>query len=228
MDKKEKLVLLPGLGANHLLFSGLSFSDFELICPQFKAPKTGESLKEYAKRWAAEFKGPLWLGGFSFGGSLALEMAEHLECRGVFLVTSFSDSSQLPSRFHQQVRMGLAFGDSFIRATMRGVLKPLFSRLENLNPQHVSSLHEMLESLDMDFFRWSAKAMSEWQASATQWKTPYYHIHGKADSIIPMIGQPVDFLIENGKHLICWSHPQELAQFMESVQRGDYLCRKSG
>ena len=95
-----RLVLLPGLGTTGELFrpQRRAFPDLEV--PPWLDPHRGESLPGYGRRMAAALApGPsdLVLGGVSFGGMVALEMARHLPTRAVGLIASCVSSQVLTS-----------------------------------------------------------------------------------------------------------------------------------
>ena len=87
-----QLVLLPGLGADYRLLDGQREAFPQLVVPPWIPPRQNESLPDYAGRMAgtvASLPGvPLVLGGVSFGGMLAYEMARHLKPDAVVLIAS--------------------------------------------------------------------------------------------------------------------------------------------
>src|SRR5688500_20374409 len=86
----KRLVMLPGLGADARLFEPQRREFPGLEVPPWLPPVRGESLADYGRRMAAQVKGdgPLCLGGVSFGGMVAVEMARHLPAERVVLVSS--------------------------------------------------------------------------------------------------------------------------------------------
>src|SRR5213076_2537842 len=85
-----RLVLFPGLGADGRLFEPQREAFPHLKVPQWLEPRLRESLSEYGRRMAegvVEEPGvPVYLGGASFGGAVALEVARHVRPRAVFLI----------------------------------------------------------------------------------------------------------------------------------------------
>ncbi len=71
------LILLPGLAASREVFEPQRKRFPSLIVPEWPKPDRGETLSQYAERFAASLvpEGPCVLGGLSFGGMLAQEMA---------------------------------------------------------------------------------------------------------------------------------------------------------
>ncbi len=116
MNSAPQLILLPGLGADERLLEPQRRAFPQLIVPPWIPPRTKESLADYAARMAEsvthctphalreekplaereerphaereEYKPRLVLGGVSFGGMLAYEMARHLKPDAVVLIAS--------------------------------------------------------------------------------------------------------------------------------------------
>ena len=92
MNSAFQLILLPGLGADHRLLEPQRKEFPQLVVPAWIPPQKNESLPHYAApngadRCAAQDR-PLVLGGVSFGGMLAYEMARHLKPHAVVLIAS--------------------------------------------------------------------------------------------------------------------------------------------
>src|SRR4051812_19762115 len=87
---EARLILLPGLGADERMFAPQRATFPRLEVPRWLTPQPRESLPDYARRMAAGIdpSEPLFLGGSSFGGMVALEMARHVRPRAVFLIGS--------------------------------------------------------------------------------------------------------------------------------------------
>src|SRR5207237_7796437 len=74
-----------------------------LMVPKWIPPQSNESLAGYAARLARQVDiagklGPCFIGGASFGGFVALEMARHLDAKACFLIGSVRSPDQLPLR----------------------------------------------------------------------------------------------------------------------------------
>ena len=72
---KPTLVLLPGLGADQRLFN-LQFAAFpDLAIPRWPVVRESDTLPEFAARLARDIpqRDPLFVGGSSFGGMVALD-----------------------------------------------------------------------------------------------------------------------------------------------------------
>ena len=85
-----QLVLFPGLGTDRRLFEPQRSAFPDLWVPPWIVPKRKETLPDYAARMAETIvpRRPTVLGGASFGGMVAYEMARHVEPEAVVLIGS--------------------------------------------------------------------------------------------------------------------------------------------
>src|SRR5438874_871766 len=100
-DDVPPIILLPGMAADDRLFRFQLAALPSLIIPPWIEPDGRESLGAYARRLARciDPGGPCFVGGASFGGMVALEMAVHLRAEACFLVASIRSGRELPWRF---------------------------------------------------------------------------------------------------------------------------------
>src|SRR5262245_55843221 len=84
------LILLSGMAADERLFEPQRVAFPDLRVPAWIDPLPGESLRGYAARLARRIDPgrPCLVGGASFGGMVALEMAPHLQADACVLIGS--------------------------------------------------------------------------------------------------------------------------------------------
>ncbi len=93
-------ILLSGLGADDAMFAPQKMAFPELIVPSWFEPYPHETLDAYAERMVQEIgtiDETTWIGGASFGGIMALHMAEHSQPKGVILLGSVRTPAQFPA-----------------------------------------------------------------------------------------------------------------------------------
>src|SRR5687767_15566975 len=101
MEDSAPLILLSGLGADERLFAPQREAFPNLIVPKWITPTPNESIQSYAGRLAQHVdpRRPCYVGGMSFGGFLAMEMAKHLQTTAIFLIATLRGPEELPPKF---------------------------------------------------------------------------------------------------------------------------------
>src|SRR5262249_3648447 len=105
------IILLSGMAADERLFAPQRAAFPSLRVPAWIAPRPGEPLRAYAARLARQVDPgcPCLVGGASFGGVVALEMAPLLQARACVLIGSIRAPDELPRRW-QALRPLTTFG----------------------------------------------------------------------------------------------------------------------
>ena len=94
----KPLVLLPGMNGKPKLYDWIRPALPELITPEWITPLVEESLVGYARRVAETLRpiGALTLGGTSFGGMVAREVAGALGLDFCVLISTVREPTELP------------------------------------------------------------------------------------------------------------------------------------
>ena len=213
-----RLFIFPGLGADERLFAYQKKQIPQIVVPTWLKPLEGESLAEYGKRWAQklDITPEDYIGGMSFGGQLALEMARHKELKGVLLISANRRASEISSVFRLQTRLLNTLPEDLVRTALKNMAIPRLERDEKLAAEPVQWLREMSESMDYSFFEWSAQAAANWdyEFNSLDFSAPIFQVRGEYDNIIS-VKHPgeVDTIPEAG-HLINYTHPEELNRWI--------------
>src|SRR5260221_587394 len=120
-----RLLLLPGVGADRRLFDAQRSCAANLRVIEWIDPVApDEPLTNYARRLASTIEPslPFVLGGASFGGMVALEVARHIQPDAVILIGSCRSPSSLPAIYR------------FLRALSDLVPDSLFAHSFSLSP----------------------------------------------------------------------------------------------
>ncbi len=223
-----RIVLFPGLGADPRMFHRQKrrFGD-DLQCPSWLPPQPGEAFEAYARRWARQLQPepgdtrPLFLGGVSFGGMVALRVAEHLKPRAVILIGSCRSGRARPPRWRVARRVGhmiplTLFGRHAFAAAALWV-----SLLDQLDSQHRSLLVKMAAESHPDLIRFGGDACADWDFDEHNRPgfPPIHQVHGQHDAIIPLCPGDPGTVIPDGRHLIHFSHPHTVERFILDVIR---------
>lgn len=209
-----RLILLPGLGADARLFEAQRRAFPMLEVPRWLSPIDQEPLSGFGARMASGItaSGDLYLGGVSFGGMVALEMARHLRPRGVFLIGSCSNPSQLPTYARFLGRALRIFPARVYKAPAK--LRPLIRRkFGAVTAEQEELLFQMLLDTPISFLKWGCRAILDWKPSNLP-AVPVWRIHGAEDHLIPAALVSADRVVEGAGHLVNVTHPDEVERFI--------------
>lgn len=215
------LILLSGLAADASVFAPQLLVFPQLIVPEWPDPLPNETLDLYARRLATQLSsyGECYLGGASFGGIVALHVAQYLPVRGVILIGSIRSPDELP-RYAKLARW-LKPLIRFIPVRLGQFLsRPLTSTRVRRSFPHLSNLVWQFRRSDPNIFRWSLRQVLEWK-TAPEISCRVFHIHGSNDRILPASLTRPDHLIEGGGHVISITHSKQVNAFIRSILFGD-------
>jgi pimeloyl-ACP methyl ester carboxylesterase len=208
------IILFPGMGVDERLFAAQKKAIPQIVVPPWLTPLTGESLSDYARRFAARVDpgGPCYVGGASFGGFVAMEVARHLEAKACFLIGSARGPEEFPMRVRMWRRMRWLL--PFVPFEF---LRPLISTLlvlgDDLWRPAMKSFLEQVRGSDAFLLPWSCKALLEWSSPATP-RCPVYQIHGKRDHVLPARCTRADVIVRGAGHILSLTHPEEVNRFL--------------
>jgi pimeloyl-ACP methyl ester carboxylesterase len=211
MSAEGTLILLPGMAADVRLFDRLRPLLPQLVASGWIEPRSREPIRSYARRLADGLnpRPPCFVGGVSFGGLVALELAAWLRADACFLISSVRSASELPPWL--RVARPLAalgpqgLGDlAHFAAHWSAPLMPAGSarRLEHL--------------AKAAFLRWASWAALRWSPSAAARRVRVFQIHGALDRTLPVRYTRPEVVVEGAGHLLPLSHPSVLGEFVLS------------
>ncbi len=205
--------LIPGLGADERVFRFLRLRGEVHVLRWLPPQHPQEALPHYAARLAAAVPAAqaCWLVGVSFGGVLALEVAQLRPLARVVLISSFSGPTELPWV------AGLA------RATgLHHLLPPqLLPRLPRVaqwffgvkKESEYQLLRQILHDTDPGFTRWAIARLVQWPGRLG---TPVIRIHGTADRLLPKGAARSQYRLPGG-HLIIVSQAAEISRILNEL-----------
>src|SRR5512146_991900 len=106
---KPRLVLFSGMAADGRLFRSIRIPEVEIVTPDHADPAPGERLTQYARRIADSLciQAEDIVGGISFGGMLAGEIARQRPVAGLILLGSCLRPDRLPRSYRWIERFGV-------------------------------------------------------------------------------------------------------------------------
>jgi pimeloyl-ACP methyl ester carboxylesterase len=217
-----RLILLPGMGVDARLFVSQRAAFPRLEVPTWLSPEPDETLERYGARMARRIVvgpgEPLYLGGASFGGMVAQEMARALRPRAVFLIASCRSGDQIAGFTRWIERVSRPIPDAALRAGQRW-LHLLLPDLLRLPANRQGLFLAMVRDASLNFIRWATRAALNW-APHDQSSVPVHHIHGQRDTLIPVTRVHPDRIVPGVGHLLTMSCSAEVNRFIrERIER---------
>jgi pimeloyl-ACP methyl ester carboxylesterase len=211
MIERFPILLLSGMAANEQLFTRQRAEFSDLLVPPWIDPRPGESLPSYAARFAriVDPGCPCLVGGASFGGMVALEMAPHLQARACVLIASVRSPEELPWRW-RAMRLLTVLGSERLEAVAGLVARFPASSL----PVDTRGRLRRLSRPEATFVRWASCAVAQWRPSPATRGVRVFQIHGALDRTLPVRDTRPDVVIPRGGHLLPLTHATEVNRFL--------------
>jgi pimeloyl-ACP methyl ester carboxylesterase len=209
------LILLPGMGADARMFREQKKAFPQLIVPEWIAPRRSETLVQYALRFADAIKPdkPFYLGGASFGGIIAFEMAQHLRPEALFLLACGRSPGHMTD-WLKKVR-SIAHITHLLPWDLASLVSELgLSLAGNTMPFTIRSLLKHLHHKETSFMKWGLHAILRWKPSTMTPDFPIHHLHGEHDPFFPARRSGACQIVPGAGHLLTKTHHQIVNQFI--------------
>lgn len=216
-DKAAKLetplILLSGMGADESVFAAQKRAFPHLIVPKWPRPKGQENFEGYCERLAKELDPgrPCFIGGASFGGLVALEMARYLNPLACFLIGSIRGPDQLPTRIRAMKLLEPAIGLAPVSMLQWSAGKSM-SSAKQLGEKHIHGVMHQFTQADAATLRWSARQILKWNNANNQ--ILIRQIHGDRDRVFPIRNIEADEIVKGGGHVISMTHSDQVTEFL--------------
>src|SRR6266446_947984 len=211
------LFVLSGIGGDERLFNAQrAVRDIRPITWILPANRT-ETLQHYARRLSdvIHINEPFDLGGSSFGGMMALELARHLSPRNVLLFGSCRSSRSVAPSLHALRHLVRVIPDRLLCPPRP--LQPLIARwFGATSAAHVQLFADMLAATPIAMIRWASNAVFSWPGVA-ELPMPIHHVHGDHDRLIPLRLVTPDHVIRGAGHLLNLTHAEAVNEFIVRV-----------
>lgn len=213
-----RLLLLPGIGADRRLFEAQRSFAVEVEVLEWIAPAApDEPLVEYAKRLAAtiDTARPFVIGGVSFGGMMALELARLVRPRAVILIGSCRSPALLPRHYRLLAMLAQYLPAAAFRSRLSRS-RSVASRFGLRTREQRQLFADMLRATPPSFVKWACRAIFGW-AGAAALDVPIHQIHGARDRVIPLSSASPDAVVPDAGHLLNVTHPEAVNAFIAAV-----------
>lgn len=216
MKETVPIILLLGMAADEQLFHSQLAKFPNLRVQPWIEPLRGESLNAYAARMASLVNPgcACIVGGASFGGVVALEMAQHLPAVACILISSIRSPSELPRKW-RFLGILLKLGPEFLRRV--AWLSVHLGRC-CLSAAAIRRLNRLVRP-ESAFHRWAICALLTWKRSDPFHDVPIFQIHGSADPVLPVSLTRPDVIVPGGEHALPMFSPSVVNDFIADVLR---------
>jgi pimeloyl-ACP methyl ester carboxylesterase len=211
------LILFSGLAADASVFIPQKLAFPQLVVPQWPVPQTNATLDSYCQRLADDLRphGRCIIGGASFGGIVALHVAQYLNPLGVLLIGSVRNPTELP--YYVRVARYLCPLVRFIPVSVLKILvSPMTAPFARRIAPHISGLARQFFHSDPIVFKWSIRQLLLWRSSPSV-TCPIFQIHGERDMVIPLRYTAPGKIVAHGGHVISLTHPNDVNEFIRTA-----------
>ena len=206
----QKIQLLPGMAAAYPVYAKLK-ELVEISEVPFLDPEPNERLVDYSRRMATRFDADSFIGGISFGGIVAQEVARLLRPRGCIVIASVREADELPLR----LRIWRPLGQQRIERLLGSLAAGAGVVGRMVRSRFALRLTRTLSS---EWHRWATASVIGWRPTS-RLDVPTLHLQGDSDATFPLRNVRPDVVIPGGKHALPVSNPAEvaaaIAQFVE-------------
>ena len=208
--QRFNVYLISGLGADQRVFQKLQFEpQWNIIHIKWIKPLKNESIQQYSLRLSNQIdtSQPFSIIGLSFGGSIAQEMAKTLKPQQIILISSLSKGAQISPFNKGLIKFLLA--SPFAGPILKTPIGLTYKYFGVHTTDEKLLLKSILKDTDTHFLKWAMRCLLNWDQKS---RTPdSFQIHGTADRLIPAILVDPDLWIQDGEHLMIYSHAAEIS-----------------
>lgn len=196
----NSVYLMPGMGANPRIFEFISLPDgFDVNLLSWILPEKNEPLDRYALRMCdrVKHKNPILIG-VSFGGVLVQEMAKHIDCKKVIIISSVKSNEELPNhmKLAQWTNAHRLLPTQWIKNIETFALFVFGIGIQ----RRLEHYKRYLSERDPEYLNWAIDRLVNWNRNAPDQSV--IHIHGAQDSVFPVKNIQDPFIKIEGDHAI--------------------------
>jgi pimeloyl-ACP methyl ester carboxylesterase len=216
--KPMRVVLFSGMGADARLFRSIRIPEAEIVTPDHAAPAPGETLTQYATRIAdgLSIQPDDIIGGISFGGMLAGEIAHQRRVAGLILLGSCLQPDRLPRSYRRIERFGVLIPDFLLRfRTWRPLVRWRFAPITR---DAETCLIEMANRCSTAQIRAFGRMIMGW-SGVNDVSCPVLSIHGDSDQIIPVRSASPEIILKDAGHAFTLTHARQTSSAIREFLR---------
>jgi pimeloyl-ACP methyl ester carboxylesterase len=213
--------LLPGMGADHRLYSGLQLKYGTLHPLDWVPHRKAVSLAEYAGIVAERITTQNnVLIGSSMGGMVAVELSRIVRPEATILISAPAGRHEFPKILKAFDKLGI-----HRRLTPRQLIK--LNRIASTfmgftSPEHEKLFYEMLEGNGQEFLHFSVRAVLGWQNTRPP-EGRFIQIIGRRDRLFRKTVAHTPFMVENCGHFLAYENPDAIATLIHTYMEEKIL-----
>ena len=204
--------LISGLGADERLFSKLRLTGCNIHFIKWIEPLAAEPLPHYCARLSEQINklDSIILVGVSFGGIIAIELAQLLPLKKTVIISSLKATSEKPWYFSllRRLRLQRAVTPGLLDALLR-VTRPLFGHMTS---DEYDLFKSMLATTSVELLAWGVESVLSWKCPSTV--TRVCHIHGDQDLIFPAKRIKEAHIVKGGNHFMIVQRADEISRIV--------------
>lgn len=216
--KQRRLVLFSGMGADGRLMRPIRVPGVDVCTPDHVEPAPGEDLSRYAARVAElhSIDASDVVGGASFGGMIAAEIARQWTVAGLVLLGSCVRPGRLPWAYKWIERLGKFIPDRLLgcrswRPVVRWRFAPVTAEAEQC-------LVAMAATCPPSQIREFGRMALTW-SGVERFSCPVLSVHGDRDRILPMGGAEPGLILPNAGHAFTLTHAEPTSAAIQEFLR---------
>ena len=212
-----KVYFISGLGADRRAFYKIQLpKEFQPVYLDWIDPLPNEALPDYARRFSESIQSneEFIIIGLSFGGMLASEIAKIISPKKIIIISSVSNSLELPWYFRMSGRLRLH------KVLIPAVYKEatILNRFMGAGDKEMKAIvYSYVNNIDPKFIKWSLHEIVNWHH--TERLSNLVHIHGSDDHLLPARYVKADYLVDKGGHLMVMNMAEEVNRILKDILR---------
>jgi len=216
-----KIYFISGLGADERVFQFLNISGFETKNIKWEDPLKNESLTDYSKRLInqIDLNEKVILIGVSFGGMIAQEIANLIECEKVIIISSIKSLKELDEKMRmvKQSAIYKFIPSRFLKWTNSLSADYYFS---TETKEESKLLKQIITDTDRFFMKWAIDKIMTWKYESEFLQEKLTHIHGTHDRIFPINNITNAIKIKDGGHFMIVNRAKEISAIIQEKLNG--------
>jgi pimeloyl-ACP methyl ester carboxylesterase len=217
----EPILLLPGMGADHRLFDSLRPWIRNIVVPHWLPPEGCRSIRDYALKLMRELPElPSIIGGASFGGAVALELAHLVKPRCLILLGAPARREEIRWQYRAMAaaltpRQSAKLASQLARFPFgQGLLFGPKTR------RQLALFRAMIEDTPSERLAWMAESLLKWESPGLP-DCRVHRVHGTADLLIRTVSHRVHW-VEGGGHAFTVTHPAATGRILQKLIRREF------